>query len=112
MPSARSPARGFFEIWTAPSSSLKTGFQYDPVLSMTACVIASFSLKAGANHGFTNCALDDSIWVWEGSAEDSTYTVRKPVQDRQAAGRPPPVAGRPLPVRELLHVGTRFSNGT
>ena len=25
-----------------------------------------WSLKERANHGFTNCALDDSIWVWEG----------------------------------------------
>src|SRR5205823_1750191 len=24
-----------------------------------------WSLKQNANHGFTNCALDDSIWVWE-----------------------------------------------
>jgi selenium-binding protein 1 len=33
-------------------------------------------LKEGANHGFTNCALDDSIWVWEGTA-DGRYTARK-----------------------------------
>jgi selenium-binding protein 1 len=35
-----------------------------------------WSLKEGANHGFTNCALDDSIWVWEGGA-DGKYTSRK-----------------------------------
>jgi len=35
-----------------------------------------WSLKEGANHGFTNCALDDSIWVWEGSADDQ-YSARK-----------------------------------
>lgn len=35
-----------------------------------------WSLKEKANHGFTNCALDDSIWVWEGAA-DGKYTSRK-----------------------------------
>ncbi len=35
-----------------------------------------WSLKEGANHGFTNCALADSIWVWEGDREDR-YTARK-----------------------------------
>jgi selenium-binding protein 1 len=33
-----------------------------------------WSLKG--NHGFTNCALDNSIWVWEGS-EDGKYSARK-----------------------------------
>jgi methanethiol oxidase len=35
-----------------------------------------WSLKEKADHGFTNCALDDSIWVWEGS-EGGKYTARK-----------------------------------
>jgi selenium-binding protein 1 len=35
-----------------------------------------WSLKEGANYGFTNCALDDSIWVWQGS-KDGQYTARK-----------------------------------
>src|SRR5262245_10136911 len=35
-----------------------------------------WSLRERANHGFTNCALDDSIWVWEGQA-DGSYTARK-----------------------------------
>jgi selenium-binding protein 1 len=35
-----------------------------------------WSLKEGANHGFTNCALDHSIWVWEGG-KDGSYTARK-----------------------------------
>jgi methanethiol oxidase len=35
-----------------------------------------WALKEGANHGFTNCALDDSIWVWEGDA-DGKYNARK-----------------------------------
>jgi selenium-binding protein 1 len=34
-----------------------------------------WSLKEGANHGFTNCALDHSIWVWEGN--DDQYSARK-----------------------------------
>src|SRR6516162_3971074 len=35
-----------------------------------------WSLKEKGNHGFTNCALDDSIWVWEGG-DDGKYTTRK-----------------------------------
>ncbi len=35
-----------------------------------------WSLKEGANHGFTNCALDDSIWIWEGD-DKGRYTTRK-----------------------------------
>src|SRR5262249_35125451 len=35
-----------------------------------------WSLKEGTNHGFTNCALDDSLWVWEGGADDS-YRARQ-----------------------------------
>jgi selenium-binding protein 1 len=35
-----------------------------------------WSLKENGNHGFTNCALDNSIWVWE-SDKDGTYTTRK-----------------------------------
>lgn len=35
-----------------------------------------WSLKEGANHGFTNCALDNSVWVWEGQ-KDGSYTTRK-----------------------------------
>jgi selenium-binding protein 1 len=35
-----------------------------------------WSLKEGANHGFTNCALDNSLWVWEGQ-KDGTYAARK-----------------------------------
>jgi methanethiol oxidase len=34
-----------------------------------------WALKEGANHGFTNCALDNSIWVWEGAGDK--YTARK-----------------------------------
>ncbi|MBV9125450.1 MAG: beta-propeller fold lactonase family protein [Planctomycetes bacterium] len=35
-----------------------------------------WSLKEGADHGFTNCALDDSIWMWEGTKEGK-YEARK-----------------------------------
>jgi methanethiol oxidase len=35
-----------------------------------------WSLKAGANHGFTNCALDDSLWLWTGTP-DGSYKVRR-----------------------------------
>src|SRR5262245_53709983 len=35
-----------------------------------------WSLKEGNNHGFTNCALDHSIWIWEGDKEGK-YTTRK-----------------------------------
>jgi selenium-binding protein 1 len=34
-----------------------------------------WSLKDKANHGFTNCALDNSVWVWEGNGDK--YTARK-----------------------------------
>jgi selenium-binding protein 1 len=36
-----------------------------------------WSLADKANHGFTNCAFDDSIWVWEGNADGTAYTARK-----------------------------------
>jgi selenium-binding protein 1 len=35
-----------------------------------------WSLKKDANHGFTNCALDNSIWLWEGK-DGGKYTARK-----------------------------------
>jgi methanethiol oxidase len=35
-----------------------------------------WSLAKGANHGFVNCALDSTVWVWEGDKEDR-YTARK-----------------------------------
>jgi selenium-binding protein 1 len=34
-----------------------------------------WSLREKADHGFTNCALDDSVWVWEGNGDG--YTARK-----------------------------------
>jgi selenium-binding protein 1 len=35
-----------------------------------------WSLAKGANHGYVNCALEDSVWVWEGQ-KDGTYTTRR-----------------------------------
>lgn len=35
-----------------------------------------WSLQKDARHGYVNCALADSIWVWEGDA-DGKYTTRK-----------------------------------
>jgi selenium-binding protein 1 len=35
-----------------------------------------WALKEASNHGFTNCALDNSLWVWEGQ-KDGSYTARK-----------------------------------
>lgn len=42
----------------------------------TAPLEVRWSLKDGLNHGFTNCALEDSIWIWEGDAKGQ-YTARK-----------------------------------
>ncbi len=42
----------------------------------TAPLECRWSLKPEANFGFTNCALDDSIWVWEGGP-DGKYSTRK-----------------------------------
>src|SRR5262245_9272748 len=35
-----------------------------------------WSLAKGANHGFVNCALDNTVWVWEGDKDDK-YAARK-----------------------------------
>jgi selenium-binding protein 1 len=35
-----------------------------------------WSLKDGADHGFCNCALDNTLWVWEGDGKGS-YAARK-----------------------------------
>jgi len=35
-----------------------------------------WSLAKGANHGYTNCSLENSLWVWEGGT-DGAYTARK-----------------------------------
>jgi len=63
-----------------------------------------WSLKKDANHGFTNCALDDSIWVWEGS-DDGQYTTRKLC----ATGKLPADL-RESPDGRFLYVSCFFSN--
>ena len=35
-----------------------------------------WSLKEGADHGFANCALEDTLWVWEGDGRGA-YNARK-----------------------------------
>lgn len=42
----------------------------------TAPLECRWSLRENQNHGFTNCALDHSIWVWEGQP-DGSYQTRK-----------------------------------
>jgi selenium-binding protein 1 len=63
-----------------------------------------WSLKEGANHGFTNCALDDSIWVWEGSS-DGTYQARKLCGTGKL-----PADLRQSPDDRFLYVSCFFSN--
>ncbi|MBY0522002.1 MAG: selenium-binding family protein [Gemmataceae bacterium] len=51
---------------------------YKPLQTLTtgaAPLECRWSLRKDANHGYTNCALDASIWVWEG--EGDKYTTRK-----------------------------------
>jgi selenium-binding protein 1 len=73
-----------------------------------------WSLKKDANYGFTNCALDDSIWVWEGReggregeapAEPGQYTARKLC----ATGKLPADL-RESPDGRFLYVSCFFSN--
>jgi selenium-binding protein 1 len=63
-----------------------------------------WSLKNGANYGFTNCALDDSIWVWEGN-DDGQYAARKLC----ATGKMPADL-RESPDGRFLYVSCFFSN--
>ena len=51
-----------------------------------------WSLKEGTNHGFTNCALEDSIWVWEGDGQDGKYA---PGNSARRASSPSTSASRP-----------------
>src|SRR5439155_18737972 len=36
-----------------------------------------WALTARANRGYTNCALDNSLWLWEGDKDGKNYTARK-----------------------------------
>ena len=63
-----------------------------------------WSLKKDANFGFTNCALDDCIWLWEGS-DDGSYSTRKLC----ATGKLPADL-RESPDGKYLYVSCFFSN--
>ncbi len=63
-----------------------------------------WSLTEKGNHGFTNCALDDSIWVWEGNA-DGQYTARKLCSTGKL-----PADLRQSPDDRFLYVSCFFSN--
>jgi len=63
-----------------------------------------WSLKDKANHGFTNCALDDSVWLWQGD-EDGKYRAHKMF----ATGKLPADL-RQSPDDRFLYVSCFFSN--
>jgi selenium-binding protein 1 len=63
-----------------------------------------WGLKEGANHGFTNCALDDSIWIWQGS-DDGQYHTRKLCTTGKL-----PADLRQSPDDRFLYVSCFFSN--
>lgn len=63
-----------------------------------------WSLKEGADHGFTNCALDHSIWVWEGDGKGA-YTARKLCDTGKL-----PVDLRQSPDDRFLYVSCFVSN--
>src|SRR5262249_55075778 len=50
-----------------PLQTLKTG---------PAPLECRWSLAEGADRGYTNCALEDSLWTWEGDGQGK-YTARK-----------------------------------
>jgi selenium-binding protein 1 len=63
-----------------------------------------WSLKENANYGFTNCALDDSIWIWEGN-DDGKYSARKLCTTGKL-----PADLRLSPEGRFLYVSCFFSN--
>jgi selenium-binding protein 1 len=76
----------------------------DHLITGTAPLECRWSLKEGANHGFTNCALDDSIWVWEGTP-DGHYQTRKLMTTGKL-----PADLRQSPDDRFLYVSCFFSN--
>ena len=56
-----------------------------------------WSLKPENNYGFTNCALDNSIWMFKGNGERHVR-VQEGRRHRHPAGRPAPEPRRPLPL--------------
>jgi selenium-binding protein 1 len=63
-----------------------------------------WALKENANYGFTNCALDDSIWIWEGN-DDGKYSARKLCTTGKL-----PADLRLSPKGRFLYVSCFFSN--
>jgi selenium-binding protein 1 len=63
-----------------------------------------WALKPEADHGFTNCALDDSIWIWEGNGQGG-YTTRKLCTTGKL-----PADLRQSPDDRFLYVSCFFSN--
>jgi selenium-binding protein 1 len=63
-----------------------------------------WSLREGVNYGFTNCALDDSLWVWEGDTAGN-YKARKLCQTGKL-----PADLRQSPDDRFLYVSCFFSN--
>ncbi|GIW82357.1 MAG: selenium-binding protein [Gemmatales bacterium] len=63
-----------------------------------------WSLKEKANYGFTNCALDNSVWVWEGNGEGK-YSARKLFDTGKL-----PVDLRQSPDDKYLYVSCFMSN--
>jgi selenium-binding protein 1 len=78
-----------------PLTTLKTG---------AAPLECRWSLKPGNNYGFTNCALDDSLWCWIGAA-DGSYTARKLCQTGKL-----PVDLRQSPDDRYLYVSCFMSD--
>jgi selenium-binding protein 1 len=65
-----------------------------------------WSLKEGAAHGFTNCALDDSIWIWQrGEGTGGEYRARKLCTTGKL-----PVDLRQSPDDRFLYVSCFMSN--
>src|SRR5579871_185919 len=63
-----------------------------------------WSLQTGANHGFTNCALDHSIWLWEANPKGE-YSARKLCSTGQM-----PADLRQSPDDRFLYVSCFLSN--
>jgi selenium-binding protein 1 len=76
----------------------------DHLTTDTAPLECRWSLKEENNYGFTNCALDDSIWVWEGMP-DGHYQTRKLVSTGKL-----PADLRQSPDDRFLYVSCFFSN--
>lgn len=70
----------------------------------TAPLECRWSLKEGNNFGFTNCALDDSIWLWQ-AGKDGKYSTRKLCSTGKL-----PADLRQSPDDRFLYVSCFFSN--